>query len=61
MTGPVYVDEHVLGGRLWIAMRARNGQWSWLTSDEAATIGRTLVDLYGPERSHEQASEASAA
>jgi hypothetical protein len=46
--GPYSVEEHsVRGETLWIAIRARGAEWSWLTPEEAAAIGRTWVERYG--------------
>ena len=44
------VEEHVHGGTVWVAIRARGAEWSWLTRDEAARVGRELVDRYGKEQ-----------
>ncbi len=53
--GPYSVEERVVqGDTQWIAIRARGAEWSWLTAEEAAAIGRAWVDKYGangePER-----------
>lgn len=56
---PYLIDESILHGEtLWIAIRARGAEWSWLTPEEAATIGRTWVEKYG--RSDIAAHEARA-
>jgi hypothetical protein len=45
---PYSVEEHsVRGETLWIAIRARGAEWSWLTPEEAAAIGRSWVERYG--------------
>ena len=31
---PISVEEHQVGGTTWIALRARNMIWIWLTPDE---------------------------
>lgn len=53
MTQPVKVEEHVHGGTVWVAIRARGAEWSWLTQEEAARLGREWAARYGsvePER-----------
>ena len=46
--GPYSVEErHIDGGATWIAIRARGAEWSWLTPEEAAHLGRQWVDRYG--------------
>jgi hypothetical protein len=48
IVGQYSVEEHsVRGETLWIAIRARGAEWSWLTPEEAAAIGRAWVDRYG--------------
>jgi hypothetical protein len=49
-TGPVTIEEHVHGGTVWIAIRARGAEWSWFTPEEAARVGRDLLDRYGKEQ-----------
>lgn len=45
---PYSVEEHVVyGDTRWIAIRARGAEWSWLTPEEAAAIGRAWVEKYG--------------
>lgn len=45
--GSYSVEEHSVSGEtLWIAIRARGAEWSWLTREEAAAIGRTWVEKY---------------
>ena len=47
--GPFSVEERVVNDDThWIAIRARGAEWSWLTPEEAAAIGRTWVEKYGP-------------
>jgi len=41
------VEEHVHGDTRWVAVRARGAEWSWLTSEEAAELGRQWVQAYG--------------
>ena len=46
--GPYSVEErHVHGETRWVAIRARGAEWSWLTPEEAAAIGREWVEKYG--------------
>jgi hypothetical protein len=42
------VEEHVHGETVWVAVRARGADWSWLTPDEAARIGRQWIEKYAP-------------
>jgi hypothetical protein len=45
--GPYSVEEHLVHGETrWVAIRARGAEWSWLTPEEAATIGRKWVERY---------------
>jgi hypothetical protein len=45
---PYAVEERVIAGEtLWIAIRARNADWSWLTPQEAAAIARVWLEKYG--------------
>jgi hypothetical protein len=43
----VAVQERVVGDVRWIAVRARGADWSWLTPDEAAKLGRDWGERYG--------------
>ena len=53
IVGPYSVEEHsVRGETLWMALRARGAEWSSLTPEEAAAIGRSWVERYGPEFIH---------
>jgi hypothetical protein len=46
--GPYSVEEHLVHGETrWVAIRARGAEWSWLTPEEAAAIGRAWVERYG--------------
>jgi hypothetical protein len=46
--GPYSVEERLVHGETrWIAIRARGAEWSWLTPEEAAAIGREWVERYG--------------
>ena len=42
----VAVEEHLHGDTCWVAIRARGAEWSWLTPDEAAELGRQWVEIY---------------
>ena len=43
-TGSYSVEERgVHGDTVWVAIRARGGEWSWLTPAEAARLGRQWV------------------
>ncbi|MGE0222484.1 MAG: hypothetical protein AB7F35_03800 [Acetobacteraceae bacterium] len=46
---PLLVEEHVHGDTVWIAVRARGADWSWLTREEAVLLGRQWLDRYEPE------------
>jgi len=42
------VEERVVhGDTVWVAIRARGAEWSWLTPAEAAELGRQWVERYG--------------
>ena len=43
---PFAVEEHVHGETVWVALRARGADWSWLTPDEAVELGRTWIQKY---------------
>lgn len=45
---PLAVEEHVHGDTVWVAVRARGAEWSWLTADEAVRLGRELIERYSP-------------
>jgi hypothetical protein len=42
------VEEHVHGDTIWVAVRSRGAEWSWLTPSEAVALGRTLIEKYSP-------------
>ncbi len=45
------VEERIVqGDTRWVAIRARGAEWSWLTADEAASIGRHWVEQFGEHR-----------
>jgi hypothetical protein len=43
----IATEEHVHDGTRWVAIRARGADWSWLTPEEAAELGRLWVMKYG--------------
>jgi hypothetical protein len=43
----IAVEEHVHGDTVWVAVRARGAEWSWLTRDEAARLGKQWAAQYG--------------
>ena len=45
---PVSVEEHVHGDTVWVAVRSRGADWSWLTPQEAVQLGRELIEKYAP-------------
>ncbi len=45
--GPLAVEEHVHGNTVWVAVRARGADWSWLTPEEAVRLGRQWLSQYG--------------
>lgn len=42
------VEEHVHGETVWVAVRSRGADWSWLTPDEAVRLGQEWIKKYGP-------------
>jgi hypothetical protein len=41
------VEERIIGGEtVWVALRARGAEWSWLTPAEAARLGQQWVEKY---------------
>jgi hypothetical protein len=50
--GSVTVEEHVHGDTLWVAVRARGADWSWLTPDDALRLARHWLVTYGSNVSH---------
>ncbi len=43
---PLAVEEHVHGDTVWVALRSRGAEWSWLTPDEPVELGRRLIERY---------------
>ncbi len=45
---PYQVEERLVAGETrWVAIRARGAEWSYLTIDEAANLGRQWVERFG--------------
>jgi hypothetical protein len=44
---PYQVEERLVGETRWIAIRARGAEWSYLTTEEAADLGRHWVERFG--------------
>jgi hypothetical protein len=44
--GPV-VEEHIHGETIWVALRCRGADWSWLTPAEALQLATTWIEQYG--------------
>ena len=53
---PFVVEEHVHGETVWVALRARGADWSWLTPEEAVQLGRAWIERYAA-RCRRQAAE----
>jgi hypothetical protein len=53
---PFSVEEHVHGDTVWVAVRARGADWSWLTQEEAARLGRHWAEKYGTTASQARIS-----
>jgi hypothetical protein len=43
---PFAVEEHVHGETVWVAVRSRGADWSWLTPEEAVELGRSWIEKY---------------
>jgi hypothetical protein len=41
------VEEHVHGDTVWVAVRSRGADWSWLTPEEAVCIAHHWLERYG--------------
>ncbi len=44
----VVVEEHTRGETVWVALRARGADWSWLTPEEAVRLARDWIEKYAP-------------
>nr|WP_294513465.1 hypothetical protein [uncultured Rhodopila sp.] len=45
--GSVAVEERVHGDTLWVAVRARGAEWSWLTPEDALRLAQHWMAVYG--------------
>ena len=41
------LEEHVHGDTVWVAIRSRGADWSWLTPEEAVCIAHEWLEKYG--------------
>lgn len=41
------IEERIVAGTRWVAIRARSSEWSIMTPSEAAEIGSELVRRFG--------------
>ena len=46
---PLSVEEHVLGDTVWVAVRARGAEWSWLTPAEAVRLAQQWTARYASQ------------
>jgi hypothetical protein len=54
-TSAYSVEERIVQAEtVWVAIRARGAEWSWLTPAEAARLGQQWVDIYGSPRDGRQ-------
>ncbi len=42
----IAVEEHIHGETVWVALRSRGADWSWLTPEEAVQLARTWIEKY---------------
>lgn len=40
-------ERTVSDDTIWVGIRARGAEWSWLTPEEAVAIGRSWLERYG--------------
>jgi hypothetical protein len=52
--GSVTVEEHMHGETVWVAVRSRGADWSWLKPDEAVELGWSWIEKYGSGAPSEQ-------
>jgi len=50
--GSVTVEEHLRGDTLWVAVRARGAEWSWLTQEDALRLARHWMAAYDGASKH---------
>jgi hypothetical protein len=56
-TSSYSVEERIVQGEtVWVAIRARGAEWSWLTPAEAARLGQQWVEKYGGSTGEEVAA-----
>jgi len=54
------VEERIIQAEtVWVAIRARGAEWSWLTPAEAARIGQQWVDSYGSPQTQDHKENPS--
>ncbi len=54
------VEQRLVAGEtVWVAIRARGAEWSWLTPEEAAQIGQQWVEKYGKGQGRQAAPHAT--
>jgi hypothetical protein len=56
--GSVTVEEQVHGETVWVAVRARGADWSWLTREDAMRLARHWMATYGVTADATQAQAA---
>jgi hypothetical protein len=57
-TSSYSVEERVVQGEtVWVAIRARGAEWSWLTPAEAVQLGREWVEKYDHGREDSSGGE----
>lgn len=44
--GAISVEEHQAGDTMWVAVRARGAEWSWLTREDALRLARHWIASY---------------
>jgi hypothetical protein len=59
ISGSVAVEEYVHGGTLWVGVRARGAEWSWLTPSDALQLARLWMETYGGADAASAATRAS--
>ncbi len=56
--GAVTVEEQVHGETVWVAIRARGAEWSWLTQEDALRLARHWMEAYTPDAARRLATAA---
>ena len=49
-TNSLAVEEHVHGETVWVALRSRGADWSWLTPNEAVNLAHEWLEKYASGR-----------